>query len=631
MRHLRLAVLTVACALMLGGAAAVPAGAAPPQAVSLDGGDWQLHRDPGDKGLASGWDAGAPTHGWEPVSVPSTFDPRPLEYLFRGTVAWYRLRFEAPRTTYGYLWALRFDQVRRRSVVWLNGRWLGGHDDPYTPFELDARGLHPGTNELVLRVDSRKGDRPHEGWWNWGGILRPVTLIPRGRLALRDLALLPQVRCADGRCKATVRLTATIRNRTRSALRGSVAVALTAPDGTRTDALVPVAPVAGSGSRVISYRFPVEGQPVLWTPSSPQLYDAQLTLSSGGRVEQQDSARIGLRSVRVVDGHLQLNGQPLPLYGASIQEDFPGRGAALTPEDDDEIVAELKDLGANVTRAHYPLNDDLLSKFDAAGILVWNEAPIYHQHAELNRPEGRAAALATVRGTILTTRNHPSVIVNSVANEPVASPDRFPSSSIWLRDAAALARRLDPTRPVAVDILSYPNVTYQKTYSLFDVLGINNYFGWYVGNSNHPTGNFLDLEPYLQRMHRRYPKASLVMTEYGAEATMDGPPDQKGTYSFQSDYINRVLDVVQRNPFMDGAIYWTLREFAVKPRWLGGLDPAAEPTPDAIHNKGLISYDGIRKPAFDVMKQRIAALLPPPPPPADAEPAPPADAPAGSD
>jgi beta-glucuronidase len=60
---------------------------------------------------------------------------------------------------------------------------------------------------------------------------------------------------------------------------------------------------------------------------------------------------------------------------------------------------------------------------------------------------------------------------------------------------------------------------------------------------------------------------------------------------------------------MDGALYWTVREFAVKPDWLGGLDPSFDPHPDSIHNKALISYDGTIKPAFDVMKQRIADAL----------------------
>src|SRR4051794_26463337 len=174
MRTLRLVTAIAAAVLAV---AVAPATAEPPSPVSLDGPDWQLHRDPSDKGLASGWSAGGPEQGWQPISVPSTFDPRPLANLFHGTVAWYRLHFQAPDATAGYAWALRFDQVRRRTVVWLNGRRLGSHDDPYTPFELPARGLRRGDNDLVVRVDNRKGTRPREGWWNWGGILRPVALV----------------------------------------------------------------------------------------------------------------------------------------------------------------------------------------------------------------------------------------------------------------------------------------------------------------------------------------------------------------------------------------------------------------------------------------------------------------------
>ena len=585
------------------------AAAAPPAPVSLDGSGWQLHHDPDNRGLAAGWDAGGPSGGWAGVSVPSTIEPQPLAKYFKGTVAWYRLHFQAPATPAGYSWALRFDQVRRKSEVWLNGRKLGGHDDPYTPFQLDARGLRAGTNELVVRVDSRKGDRPREGWWNWGGILRPVTLVPVGHLQLRNLALLPSVTCKELDCHAAVRLTGTVTNRTGRALGGTIEASLTAPDGTPTTASVPVAAVAPGKVRRISSRFGVTGPPALWAPGSPLLYDAAVTLRSGGRVEQEEHQRVGLRSVAVKDGHFYLNGAPMKMYGAAIQEDFPGHGAALTAADDDEIVAELQRLGANATRAHYPLNEDLLSKFDAAGIMVWNEAPIYHQNREFNRASGRDAALATVRGTILATRSHPSVVVNSIANEPVSNPDSYPGSSLWLRQAAKLARRLDPSRPVAVDILSYPNVPFQKTYTAFDLLGINNYFGWYVGKPSHPTGNFLDLEPYLQKMHRRYPKQSFVMTEFGAEATRSGPVDEKGTYEFQADYVSRVMDVIARNPFMDGSLYWTVLEFAVKPDWLGGLDPSFDPHPDSIHNKALISYDGFVKPAFDVMKQRIADAL----------------------
>ena len=595
-------------------ALALPASVAaqePPSLVELSTG-WQFRTDPSDRGLAAGWASQAPDSGWAPVTVPHTFDARPLERLFSGTVAWYRHRFDMPQLSESYSWALKFEQVRRQAVVWLNGRRLGGHGDPYTPFELPARGLRPTGNELVVRVDSRKGTRPREGWWNWGGIIRPVQLVPRGRVVLKDVGVLPRVNCSTDPCKAAVTVLATAENRTPSWTRARVRLVMVAPDGTETIATIPFPrPIQAGRTARLRARVPVNGTAALWTPADPQLYQTRVELRTASRVEQQEAFRTGLRAVRVKGGKLHLNGKPLELYGASIQEDYPGRGAALTDAEMDEIVAQLEELGANSTRAHYPLNERLLQRFDEAGIMVWNQAPIYHRNAELNRPEGRREAYDTVRGTVLAGRNHASVMTHSVANEPVAAPDDYPNSARFLRVAAAITRNLDPTLPVSVDILTYPRIPKQQAYTHFDLLGINNYYGWYVGKPERPTGNFYDLEPYLQATHARYPGIAMVMTEFGAESTTHGPPSEKGTYEFQSDYINRVLDVVERNDFMGGAIYWTLREFAVKPRWTGGAAPWAEPEPDSIHNKALIAYDGTRKPAFDVMRERIARALAP--------------------
>ena len=65
--------------------------------------------------------------------------------------------------------------------MFLNGHRLGKNIDPYTPFAFEARGLRPGReNLLVVVVDSRKDPRLPEGWWNWGGIVRPVHLSPPG-------------------------------------------------------------------------------------------------------------------------------------------------------------------------------------------------------------------------------------------------------------------------------------------------------------------------------------------------------------------------------------------------------------------------------------------------------------------
>src|SRR5205085_5599407 len=132
---------------------------------------------------------------------------------------------------------------------------------------------------------------------------------------------------------------------------------------------------------------------------------------------------VGLRTVTVRNGRLMLNGRELELRGASIQEDLPGRGPALTDADISEIVRELKAVHANATRAHYLLDERLLDAFDKAGILVWEQSPVYHRDVQLRDPVQRNRELGTVRRTVLEARKHPSVLTHSVANELSPQPD----------------------------------------------------------------------------------------------------------------------------------------------------------------------------------------------------------------
>ncbi len=488
---------------------------------------------------------------------------------------------------------------------------IGGNKDPYVGFTLPATGLKTGrTNTLLVKVDNRKVREPREGWWNWGGLIRPVSLVPRGLLELRDAALLPKVSCQQGGavCRASVLVDGVLVNRSGTEqAEPKLTVALTAPGGGRavrhTETVRPLH--AGESGRV-RFEIPV-ADPELWSPASPRMYDATITTqSAGGRPTQVDHQRVGLRSVKVVGGMLELNGRQLDLRGASLQEDVPGRGPALTDADMDRIVAELKALHANVTRAHYALNERLLDRLDEAGIMVWGQAPIYHRDRLLETQPQRDAALATLRGSVLADRTHPSVITHSVANELSVIPDAVPGTKAYLDAAVRLTRDLDPTLPVSVDLLSYPGFGAQKTYAQYDLLGINSYFGWYPGKTDHSTEKLSDLAPYLDHMRRLYPRQGLVLTEFGAESTMAGPASTKETFAFQSRYVREVLDIVEQRPFVGGAIYWTLREFAVKPDWDGGAQRRGV-VRDSIHNKGLVTYAGRRKPAWSVAARNFAA------------------------
>ena len=580
--------LVLALAVLLAVAAEPALAAGPPAPVTL----------------AEGWELSFDHSSWDPTTVPGVFDAATEPDAFGGRVGWYRLTFDGPEATDGYEWALRFETVRRIAEVTLNGVPLGRNTEPYLPFELDATSLRPGEeNVLEVRVDNRKhADIPREGWWNWGGITRPVTLVPKGRVEFLDAAVMTQ-RIGGGR--ATMLVDGWLRNRSSEPLAPTVSVALEGPDGSRAGAEESPGKLAPGERRRVSFEFAVEN-PRLWAPDHPELYETRIDTTLDGRLEQRDEMRTGIRTVRVVDGLLELNDRPVDLRGASIHEDVKGRGPALTDDDVDAIVADLEALGANVTRAHYLLDDRLLDRLDEVGILVWNQAPIYHRDVLLDTAEQRTEALSTLAGTVLGGRAHAAVMTHSVANELSTVPDQKPDVRTYVDAARRLTRDLDPTLPPSIDTLSYPGYPRAETYARFPLLGINSYFGWYRGKEDHPVDDIADFGPYLRRMQRLYPDAAKVVTEFGAEATLDGPADRKQTFAFQADYLEESLRIIADAPGISGAVYWTLQEFAVKPLWDGGADIEAIQT-DSIHNKGLISYDGERKPAWDVAERVFAA------------------------
>ena len=213
----------------------------------------------------------------------------------------------------------------------LNGAGSASSIDPYTPFEIEAKGLAPGRpNELLVYVDSRKDPRLPEGWWNWGGITRPVSLVPAGRVELqrprpavrRDAAAAPATRCrgvrARGRHAVQAARTPAPSERDRkgkqlpcSQPRADGAAAL--PGGQRHPAAR--SRLRGSPRARARQRRPSDGAcPRLscGRPSGPQLYEAEATLSYRGRTRQSRAVAIGLRSVDVSAACCYLNNRRDP-------------------------------------------------------------------------------------------------------------------------------------------------------------------------------------------------------------------------------------------------------------------------------------------------------------------------------
>jgi beta-glucuronidase len=243
-------------------------------------------------------------------------------------------------------------------------------------------------------------------------------------------------------------------------------------------------------------------------------------------------------------------------------------------------------------RAHYPLHPYMHELADRLGLLVWSEIPMYAIKTKYLKSETvRKIGANELRENVLANGNHPSIVTWSVGNELSSRPG--PVQGDYLRRAAGQARALDPTRPISYAVAGYPAAGCQTEYAPIDMLGINEYFGWYPG----PNGQIADrtvLSEYLDGVRACYPDKAIVISETGAEANRSGPVEEKGTYEYQQDFVNYHFGVYATKPWLSGAMWWTLKEFKVRPEWDGGNPRPAPP----IHQKAVIAYDGTRKPAF---------------------------------
>jgi beta-glucuronidase len=543
---------------------------------------------------------GAPRSGWTPAAVPGAWNPpSDSERAMQGGVVWYRKDFVLPRGRGAFNWIARFESVNYRATVWLNGHLVGRHTGAYLPFEVPLRGVRTGAvNHLVVRVDNRTGpfDLPplkHDsqghtlaGWWNYGGILREVYLRRVDRVDFAGVRVTPTVRCAT--CPAVVRYRVALRNYSPV----PQTVHLAAQYGPAA-ARFPAGVVPAGGTRAFSASTTIP-RPILWSPPHPHLYPVAITVSAATRGATPTRAgryvlRSGIRSISVRNGRLMLNWRYLDFRAVALHEEALGAGRVPGPGDLRRAISWVKRLGATGIRAHYPLNPQTYELADRQGLLVWSEIPVYRlTDRALARSSVQRAGLSDLRQTIAANGNHPSVLLWSVGNELNQTAPRAQSG--YIARAAVVAKTADPTRPVAMAVGADPGAGCGSAYRSLDVLGLNEYYGWY-GKGVTP---FSRLPRYLDSVRRCQPHKALVVTEFGAEANRTGPAASKGTFGFQAQFVKRHLELLAKRRWLSGVTYFALQDFPARPDWSGG-NPRPNPP---WHTKGLVSAAGVPKPAF---------------------------------
>ncbi|XP_034033422.1 beta-glucuronidase [Thalassophryne amazonica] len=269
---------------------------------------------------------------------------------------------------------------------------------------------------------------------------------------------------------------------------------------------------------------------------------------------------VGIRTVNVTSNQFLINNMPFYFHGVNKHEDADIRGKGF----DWPLVVKdfnlLKWLGANSFRtSHYPYAEEILQMCDRHGIVVIDECPgVGIRDARSFQSASLAHHLAVMDELVRRDKNHPSVVMWSVANEPSSE---IPSADFYFRTVIMHTKALDPTRPVTF----VTNSRYSKDRGApyVDVICVNSYFSWY-----HDAGHLevipIQLSTQFDNWHGKY-KKPIIQSEYGADVIpgLHSDPPVMFTEEYQKVVLqsyHRVFDQ-KRKEYVVGELIWNFADF----------------------------------------------------------------------
>lgn len=546
-------------------------------------GIWDFKADPEEVGERSGWFNGLA--GARPMAVPGSWNEQYADlYLYLG-MGWYLCKTHLPQAWQGERVFIRVGSANYWAAVWVNGHRVGEHEGGHLPFEFDITDVvtFGAENAIAIQVENHlKPARVPSGnlgaailgiftgfpsttfdFYPFAGLHRPVVLYSVPTTHIDDITVVTEQSGTSG----IVRIQASINGQ-----QDTGRVSITGAQGAVEAAVTFVAGVAEATLEVPSAR--------LWSPEDPYLHGLTITTSS-----DRYSLKIGIRTVAVQGGKILLNGKPVQLNGFGRHEDFYASGRGLNLP----LLVKDYDLmrwtGANSYRtSHYPYSEEEMQLADREGFLIIDETPAVSLQFDNdeNVAERLRMCLQQTKELIARDKNHPSVVMWSVANEPMLpnamarlrgsdNSPTDPKSIEFFHTLIAHARRLDPTRPVTlVGIMGGPS----EWHMLTDVICINRYWGWYVEGGQLEQA-LVKLEIELDALWELHGKP-VIVTEFGTDtvAGLHSQPAVMWSEEYQADFIRGYLEVAARKDYIAGMQVWNFADFAAvqSPSRVGGIN-----------------------------------------------------------
>ncbi len=549
------------------------------------------HQEPGGPVVEYDW-------AKEPeLAVPGDWNSQRPELLFYEGLLWYQ-RNVTFHPKPGMRSFLHFGAVDYRANVAVNGKNLCEHEGGYTSFDCDATDvLKDGENSIVVAVDNvRMRDRVptiKSDWWNYGGITGEVSIVEVPSTFIDDDGLKLE-RGEGDRITGYAHVSGAL---------GSAGTGQNA--GTNVELRIPELGIDAQSKTDAIGRAAFSVTPKAlerWSPEHPRLYKVEWR--AGGDTLTDE---VGFRTVEVRGSEILLNGKSIYLRGismhAEVPRSYPGypaskTGRAWSDADAKLLLGWAKNLDCNFVRmAHYPYPETFLREADRQGLLVWSEIPVYWA-INWTSPAALASAKQQLHEMIGRDRNRASIAMWSLSNETPVSPER----TAFIRQLIDDAREQDPSRLITSAMLTpmHKDASGRMVATLddpltqyLDVLGQNEYIGWYTGKSDDapeirwvdPTGK------------------PVIVSEFGggAKAGLHGAVAERWTEEYQAHLFEQQFAMIAKQPFIRGVTPWVLMDFRSPTRQLPGVQ-------DGYNRKGLFSPAGEKKAAYGVVREHYAAI-----------------------
>ena len=338
-------------------------------------------------------------------------------------IGWYRYELTPKDEWKGKRIVLDFQGIMLVGDVYLNGQRIGGTDYGYLGFDIDLSKLLKWgqTNEIAVKADTQNPSNSR--WFTGAGLYRDVNLI----VTNKDLFFPRHPLFIRTQGNKEVKIKAEIINQQKVA-KGQTAAKM--PVGVR---------ILDADGKVVAeqkndihfnakwrdreYELPSISleNAKLWSPDSPYLYTAEVTLyDSEGNIADQIKEPFGVRTIEIVPQKgLLVNGKKVLLKGYANHHTLGALGAAAYPRAIEKRLKLMKEFGMNHIRtSHNPYSEDFLKLCDKYGILVVDE--LYDkwltQYAG-GRVEWESLWQKDVPEWVKRDRNHPSVVMWSLGNE----------------------------------------------------------------------------------------------------------------------------------------------------------------------------------------------------------------------